>query len=191
MGASANESLPGFTEAGLLPAADYPLTLQGLRRSLLVRGDGLSSAWDAEWRLRLVDNLAVLANQLWAVGIEEVFVDGSFAEDKAHPNDIDGYFCCELNRLASGELERELNQLDPHGVWTWDPDSRRPYRGYPKRQLPMWHVYRVELYPHYGQLCGIRDEFGHELEFPAAFRKSRANNRQKGIIRLVKEENEP
>jgi hypothetical protein len=29
--------------------------------------------------------------------------------------------------------------------------------GYPKLQLPMWHKYRVELYPHYGQLCGIRD----------------------------------
>jgi hypothetical protein len=28
----------------------------------------------------------------------------------------------------------------------------------------MWHQYRVELYPHVGQLSGIRDRFGNELE---------------------------
>lgn len=52
----------------------------------------------------------------------------------------------------------------------------------------MWHIYCVELYPHDGQLCGIRDEFGQELEFPAAFRKSRTAHQQKGMIRLVKEQ---
>lgn len=66
--------------------------------------------------------------------------------------------------------------------------SRRPYRGYPKRQLPMWHVYRVELYPHFGQLSGIRDRFGNELEFPAAFRLSRANGEPRGVVKLLKEE---
>ena len=100
-----------------------------------------------------MDNLAILVRQLWQVGIGEVFVNGSFVEDKDHPNDIDGYFVCELRSLASGELQRDLNLLDPHKVWTWDPASRRPYRGYPKRQLPMWHTYRVELYPHVGQLA--------------------------------------
>ena len=51
----------------------------------------------------------------------------------------------------------------------------------------MWHEYRVELYPHYRQFCGIRDEHGNELEFPAAFRLSRRENRPKGIVKLVKE----
>lgn len=111
-----------------------------------------------------------MCGQLRQVGISEIFVDGSFVEDKQHPNDIDGYFECDLESLASGRLERELNLIDPHKVWTWDPAFRRPYRGYPKKQLPMWHVYRVELYPHYGQLSGIRDQFGHDLEFPSAFR---------------------
>lgn len=114
----------------------------------------------------------------------EIFIDGSFVEDKEHPNDIDGYFECELKRLASGELERELNLLDPHKIWTWDPASRRPYRKYPKKQLPMWHAYRVELYPHYGQLCGIRDKYGHELEFPSAFRRSRRDGCPRGIIKV-------
>jgi len=90
-------------------------------------------------------------------------------------------------RLASGELERELNLLDPHKIWTWDPASRRPYRGYPKRQLPMWHQYRVELYPHFsGMLSGIRDEQGNELEFPSAFRRSRGDGKPRGIVKIRK-----
>jgi len=47
---------------------------------------------------------------------------------------------------VSGYSMRELNLLDPYKVWTWDPAARRPYRGYPKKQLPMWHRYRVEFH---------------------------------------------
>jgi hypothetical protein len=181
--------LPDFTDDGLLPPGDYLLTLADLAASTLVAGPRnrqLYSNWDSNWRSRLVENLGVLVRQLWQVGIENVFVDGSFAEDKERPNDIDGYFECDLGRLSSGELERELNLLDPHKVWTWDPASRRAFRGYPKKQLPMWHVYRVELYPHYGQLCGIRDDFGHELEFPSAFRRSRRDGKPRGIVKIVR-----
>lgn len=180
-------TLPPFTEDGLLPPGDYELTLEQLTESLLVVGPNDLSAhphWDAPWRARLVENLSVMVRQLWVVGIPEVFVDGSFAGDKDHPNDIDGYFECDLQRLASGELERELNLLDPHKVWAWNPSSRRSYRSYPKRQLPMWRVYRVELYPHVGQLSGIRDHHGHELEFPAAFRRRRGDGRPRGIVKI-------
>ncbi len=179
--------LPPFTDDGLLPADDYELSLGELRTSLLVVGLGEPNKfphWDSAWRERLVDNLEVLVAQLWRVGVTEVFVDGSFAEDKDHPNDIDGYFVCDLMRLASGDLERELNLLDPHKVWTWDPRARRSYRGYPKKQLPMWHRYRVEFYPHCGQGSGICDRFGNELEFPSAFRQSRRDGKPKGIIKI-------
>ena len=125
-----------------------------------------------------------MVRQLWAVGVTEIFVDGSFAEDKDHPNDIDGYFECDMMALATGELQRDLTRLDPHKVWTWDPDARRRYRGYPKAQLPMWLRYRVELYPHFGQLCGIQDKYGNDLEFPSAFRMSRRDGRQRGIIKI-------
>ncbi|NLS96090.1 MAG: hypothetical protein GXX96_28460 [Planctomycetaceae bacterium] len=163
------------------------MSLQQLRESLLVTGPQDISEhvnWDVGWRRKLVENLTVLVDQLWRVGITEIFIDGSFVEDKNHPNDIDGYFECELEYLASGELQRDLNLLDTHKIWTWDSASRRAYRGYPKRQLPMWHVYRIELYPHYGQLCGIRDKYGHELEFPSAFRRSRRNGEPRGIIKI-------
>lgn len=50
-------------------------------------------------------------------------------------------------------------------------------------ELPMWHRYRVELYPHVGQFTGIVDAFGHELTFPSAFRQSRGF-RPKGIVKI-------
>jgi hypothetical protein len=184
--------IPPFTADGLLPPGDYEVSLDELRGSILVTGpdDARSHPnWDAQWRATLVDNLDLLVRQLWQVGVEEVFVDGSFTEDKDHPNDIDGYFVCDLIELATGQLERALNLLDSHKVWTWDPATRRPYRGYPKKQLPMWHQYRVELYPHYrGHLSGIVDERGYELEFPSAFRKCRRDGSARGIVKIRKPE---
>jgi hypothetical protein len=177
--------VPAFNEDGVLPPGDYPLKLDELYQSALVTGDCLEG-WDALWRHKLVDNLAILIDQLWQVGVERIFINGSFVEEKSHPNDIDGYFECERDKLMDGVLQRQLNLLDPHKVWTWSPENRRRYRGYPKAQLPMWHQYRVELYPHWGQLCGIRDEHGHELQFPAAFRKSRIQSIAKGIVQIVR-----
>jgi hypothetical protein len=177
--------LPAFRDEGLLPPGDFEMTFAELRESSLVAGAEVGYPnWDAGWRAHLVDNLEILVKQLWQVGIEDVFIDGSFVEDKDHPNDIDGYFHCELADLASGRLAQALNLIDPHKVWTWSPSSRRPYRGYPKRQLPMWHQYRVELYPHFGQPCGIRDRYGNELEFPSAFRLSRRTGEPRGIVKL-------
>lgn len=54
------------------------------------------------------------------------------------------------------------------------------------RKLPMWHLYRVELYPHVGQIAGILDIFGNETDFPSAFRQSRRGCLQKGILVLQK-----
>lgn len=182
-------SLPRFTPEGLLPPGEYPLTLGQLAESILVLGPGPPKdhlVWDAAWRRQLVANLSVMVEQLWTVGITEIFIDGSFAEDKDHPNDIDGYFVCEPHRFASGQLEHDLNTIDPAKCWTWDHRSRREYRGYPKRQLPMWHAYRVELYPHYSGLMAGVDDHGNALEFPAWFRQRRSDGRAKGIVRIIK-----
>jgi len=174
-----------FNDEGLLPSKDYELTLSELRVSILVKGLQNENPWDMKWRLFLVTQLEIMVQQLWAVGINQIYIDGSFVEDKAHPNDIDGYFECELIDLASGELERKLNALDPYKVWTWDSSSRKPYRGFTKKQLPMWHRYRVELYPHFGQPSGIRDEHGNQQQFPAAFRKTRDSYLPKGIVKII------
>ena len=178
--------LPAFTPEGVLPAGDYALTLDQLLKSVLVIGSEEQSEWDAPWRRRLVGSLGVLVGQLWEVGIEEIFIDGSFVEDKDHPNDIDGYFECDPMLIATGELERRLNRIDPEKCWTWDHQQRRSYRGYPKKQLPMWHAYRVELYPPYTGLIAGKDEHGNWLEFPAFFRKCRRTNAAKGIVKVVR-----
>lgn len=182
--------LPDFDSDGLLPPNDYEMTLEELMDSMLVEGPGEEyPGWDSSWRSKLVENLGIMVEQLWGVGISEIFVNGSFVEDKDHPGDIDGYFECEVLEVATGRLQRELNELDQYKVWTWDPQSRRPYKNQPKWQLPMWHLYRVELYPHYSDLqqpSGIKDEFGNDLPFPAAFRKSRREHKPKGIVKLVR-----
>lgn len=179
--------LPAFTSAGVLPAGDYTLTLPQLARSALVQAPprrGHSRHWDRSWRSHLVDNLAVLAGELALVGIAEIFVNGSFVENKDHPNDIDGYFVCDRHRLLSGQLESELNRVAAIPCWTWESRDRRAVAGH-GRKLPMWIEYRVELYPHFGQGTGILDHFGNELTFPAAFRLSRSGQ-PKGIIKLVR-----
>lgn len=175
--------LPVFNSEGVLPPGDYELSIAELKSSRLVTGDGVESVhWDSEWRSQLVDNLAVMVGQLWQVGVTDIFIDGSFVEDKDHPNDIDGYFVIEVTELQ--EKVRFLNSIDPWSVWTWNLTSRTRYKNYPKLQLPMWHKYRVELFPEYGQFSGIRDEFGNNQIFPAAFRRSRRNGSPRGIIKI-------
>ncbi len=179
--------LPSFNSLGILPPGDYPLTFSQLRQSLLVQGSGEHPDWDTSWRFHLINQCEIMVHQLWRIGITEIYLDGSFVEEKSHPNDIDGYFVCDAFYLASGDLERDLNALDPYKIWTWEPRTRRAYRGYAKKQLPMWHRYRVELYPHFGQSSGIRDKYGHELQFPSAFRQQRGSSEPKGIIQITQE----
>jgi hypothetical protein len=119
------QSIPEFTDEGLLPPGDYEVTFEELRESVLVEGPGPESVWgeewDREWREHLTRQAETMCNQLWEVGIEDIYLDGSFTEAKAHPNDIDGYFECDARRVATGELQRKLNQIDPKKCWTWDP----------------------------------------------------------------------
>ncbi|WP_231735251.1 DUF6932 family protein [Gracilibacillus massiliensis] len=175
-----------FNECGLLPSGDYELTIEQLKKSLLVTGPNDSLRWDEKWRLYLVNQLELMVQQLWSVGIYEIFIDGSFVENKAHPNDIDGYFECDVRDLPA--IVRELNIIEPDKIWTWDNKSRKPYKGYTKRQLPMWHKYRVELYPHYGlgPGTGILDQYGNNLLFPSAFRQTRDTFKQKGVVKISK-----
>jgi hypothetical protein len=175
-------SLPAFDSAGLLPRGDHAISLTELANSHLVRGGSDVDLWDAPWRRQLMENLAILVGHLREVGISEIYIDGSFVEAKPHPNDIDGYFHTTLESLISGELESRLQKLD--AVWTWDPDRRYPLHAGAKSQLPMWHKFRVELFPHVGQGPGIVDAFGNELEFPAAFRLT-GDFRPKGILKLT------
>jgi hypothetical protein len=165
-----------FDHDGLLPPGDYELTIEELMGSMLVEGPHPTPIhWDTRWRRRLVLNLVVLVNQLWSVGIENIFIDGSFVEEKDHPNDIDGYFECDIRNYK--KIIKQLNELDPRRLWTWPAQGGHPM---------MWDCYRIELYPHYGQGCGIDSVTGYPLQFPAAFRQTR-EFQIKGIVKLVKD----
>jgi hypothetical protein len=132
------DRIPDFDENGLLPIGDYEVTLTELRGSILVHGprDRLRYPnWDAGWRRWLVDQLELMVKQLWTVHIDEIYLNGSFVEDKDHPNDIDGYFVCDRSEYLSGRLTSALNRLDPQKVWTWDHNLRRPFPGYPKNNF--------------------------------------------------------
>jgi hypothetical protein len=171
-----------FNEQGLLAPQDYPMTLDELRNSLLITGPKDGSPWNTNKRIMLVDNLEVMVNQLWTVGMTEIFIDGSFVEDKASPSDIDGYFVADIRTLS--DIVRELNSIDPYKIWSWK--DRIYDRNSAKWQMPMWHQYKVELYPHIGQSSGIVDEHGQEQMFPAAFRKTRDTSEPKGIVKIIK-----
>ena len=174
-------NLPPFSAEGLLPPGDYLLTFEELLNSSLVVGTRTEENWNRAWRAKLVDGLQVLVGHLMRVGITEVFIDGSFVEDKDVPNDIDGYFVVDRRSWLSGEILRELRMIVP--IWEWDPGTREPFKEYPKPQLPMWHRYRVELFPHFGQMSGIQDGRGRMLTFAQAFRQSRFFT-PKGIIKI-------
>ena len=53
-----------FDHRGLLPPGDYPMNLNDLKKSLLLVGP-TGIVWDREWRLKLVQNLHIMVNQLW------------------------------------------------------------------------------------------------------------------------------
>lgn len=80
----------------------------------------------------------------------------------------------------------DLNSLDQYCCWTWDHRSRTFDKATGKDQLPMWHLYRVELFPHMeGMFTGILDKDGNNMKFPSAFRQSRRNFIPKGIVQLI------
>ncbi|WP_251951899.1 DUF6932 family protein [Salinibacter ruber] len=84
------EPIPDFTDERLLPPGDYEVTFEELRKSILVAGPDSESPWgeewDAEWRGYLTRQAETMCSHLWEVGIEEIYLDGSFTEAKAHPN---------------------------------------------------------------------------------------------------------
>ena len=92
----------------------------------------------------------------------------------------------ENGLLPIGDYEVTLAELR-ESILVQGPRDRLKYPSWDS-SWRMWHVYRVELYPHFSGLgSGIRDKFGNELEFPAAFRLCRRDSRPKGIVKLKRE----
>ena len=174
-----------FNEYGVLPQ-DYEVTLEEIRNSLLVLGPEPQKAdWNQPWRRILLDNLEILVRQLWAAGVTNIHVNGSFVTDKGHPGDIDGCFECDYNEWHSEALQKKLNDAAPKKIWTWAKESRALVAGFDTPKLPMWRSYRVELYPYCPELPnGLWTADGEFRPFPEAFRFVKFGDRRKGILRL-------
>lgn len=178
-------TLPAFTSEGLLPSGTYDMTVAQLRRSYLVRGYSPDNkTWDNRWRKQLVDNLGRVGAVLRLAGVTNVYVDGSFVEDKDHPNDIDVYFEC---------VPRAWLALMPHLVqagaavnipFSWDPNTRSIDPTTRAYHLPLWHALRVDLFVHYGQDSGVKSVQGYDQMFPDLFRHRR-DGTEKGILKIT------
>ena len=169
----------------MLAPGDHPMSIDEIRRSDLVIGPAMRRGWDRAWRSQLVDNLEILVVQLWQVGIREIHVGGSFVEAKDRPADLDGYFVCERTAYKTRALHRALNSIDPHGAWTWRREDRKRDENGVMR-LPLYHHYRVELFPYYGQKrSGTFDQDRREIDFPTLYRRTRDTHLPRGIIRLT------
>ena len=175
-----------FTSDGLLPPGDHSLTMSDLRQSYLVSGEGLGvPGWDSMWRAQLVDNLEPFVQQLWQVGVERIFVNGSFVTAKPDPGDIDVIFECAFANYASTLIR--LMMLEPALPWDLTHRPIDPGSGAPKPM--MWHQHRVEIFPSftdYPNLTGIFDEHGNELELADLFRRDKATFRVKGLVQIVR-----
>lgn len=180
--------LPEFDADGYLPVGVHELAMDELTESGLVLGfrePKDAPNWDPTWRMELAGNLIVLCNQLKSVGITEVVIGGSFVENKDHPNDINGFFPCDYRLIASGDLVRDLNLIDPHACWGWSPDRMRSCDGYPKKRLPMWHEYKVELWPDYGQISVFKNLHDQPISWRSAFSRRPEDGREKGLVKLL------
>ena len=175
-----------FNDDGFLPQ-DYETTFQEIQQSLLVLGpERTEPTWDISRRRWLLNNLEILVRQLWAAGIERIYVNGSFVTDKDKPGDIDACFECDYTEVRSGRLAKRLNDATSDKIWAWRMDERVMVSGYTKPRLPMWEKYRVEIYPFAPDWpvgVVIDDSL---VPFPEAFRRVKGSDGRKGILILKK-----
>jgi hypothetical protein len=172
-----------FEPSGLLPPGAYVATLAQLRDSLFVKGSASTgSSWDGGWRRHLVDQLELLASDLWSVGIERLFIDGSFCTEKPRPGDIDGYFVTAFPDWPAQHARLRASR----SVWTWSPqDLVCGPDGKPK--LPLWHAHRVELFPVFDPPFRHYSSRGTQTEVIDKFFCHTRSGESKGIVKIVKE----
>jgi hypothetical protein len=189
-----------FTDYGYLPPGDHEMTFNELTQSVVVVGEPWISGWDEEWRLELVSNLKMLVQPLWRMGIEDIWIDGSFCSTKTDPRDVDAFFELPvMNEIMDieDELQRRrtilayyeviadhLNQYFEEPVWDLFENLAPDENG--ELQTLMWHRYKVDLFPSsWGIYAGSFYPGGKLRKFEEFFRRDRYGI-EKGLIKLVK-----
>jgi hypothetical protein len=154
------------------------LTLEQLSQSMLVLGPQPARPdWDTVGRLRLVSNLGIVVGQLRQVGITDIFIAGSFVQDKPNPDDIDGYYV--INPLAYAAQHQRLMQINPliplvPVQSTWEYIASKG-----KARPLLCRDYRIELFSELNIIVpGTPGSWSH------FFRHTR-DGRPKGIVRII------
>ena len=144
-------------ETGALPPGDHqaPLEVIALHFGLTPR---------RQWLLK---GLRLIVVALWAAGVKEIFVDGSFCTEKPEPVDIDGYWVEPDDRV--------YERLDPY----WIDFELVPVPGLRTKKWRMWADHGVEFFAHPAM------QAAPEMGFPEFFRRDR-DGRPRGIIQVVK-----
>ncbi len=171
-----------FNKNGLLSAEDHRITLQELEELQKIGPDN-GQAWDSSWRMQLFNELRRRCLELYSIGINDIFIDGSYATDKVRPNDVDGYFIVP-RAFWLNEGEKALQSIDPD-FWRFEVVNE----GDGKAAYPMAFSHHIELFPMYLE---------HTMEFAPCpelidpkikfFRTDRYSHQPKGIFRIVKSE---
>lgn len=168
-----------FLKNGLLPAGDHEISLSQLEQ-LIRQGPGGGRSWDTDWRLQLLEEFKQRYQQLAALGITEVYIDGSYATDKYRPNDMDVYFVVP-RKLWRTFAEAALKEIDPE-FWRFetvsDPSGKSGY--------PMAFLRHIEMFPVYQEHTPAGADCLEMIDPKISFfRTDKWSNRPKGIIKIT------
>lgn len=171
-----------FQNNGLLSPGDHPISIKDLREFLFI-GPKNAHAWDSKWRLKLFTEFEKSYKQLLSVGINQIYIDGSFATDKARPNDLDAYFIVPRS-LWRNSAENQLRELDPD-FWNFDLIND----GTGKVAYPMAINHNIELFPvyleHTPEYADCDELIDPKIYF---FRTDKHSHQEKGIIKIIVED---
>jgi hypothetical protein len=149
--------IPAFdSSTGALPPGDHRATLEQIATRL---GFTPRRRW-------LLEGLRIAVEALWAAGIEEIYIDGSFCTEKPDPGDVDGYWV---------EPDEGVYDRVDH-YWIDFEMILIPYLG--KRKWRMWADHGVEFFIHPAMQAGA------EISFPQFFRQDR-DGQPRGVIQVV------
>jgi len=152
--------IPPFdADTGALPPGDHQATLGEIAARF---GFTLRRRW-------LLKGLRAAVEALWAAGVQQIFVDGSFCTEKPDPGDIDGYWV----EPDDGVYER----IDPY----WIDFQLVAVAHLGMRKWRMWIDHGVEFFVHPAM------QPAPELGFPEFFRRDR-DGRARGIIQVIRAE---
>jgi hypothetical protein len=123
------------------------------------------------------------------MGIDEIYIDGSFCSNKGEPGDIDAYFNIDFKVETAEEayaqlkiLTHELNSLSEYPVWDWW-NQRLNHEG--EAKCEMWFKYRVEIFPNCFGVYAGKNDWGQLTKFEEMFRYDDCGI-EKGVVRLLK-----